>query len=298
MSKAYIMAFVTVIIWGSTFAAIRASLHGGYEPGHLVLVRYLIASAIFIVYALLPGVRFQLPKKKDLLKIILLGWIGISVYHIGVTFGEQTISAGTAGMLIGSAPVFTAIIAVLVLKERLDFQGWAGLFIGFIGIVIITLGTSDSSFSISKGAMLVLMSAVATSIFFVFQKPLFKRYSPIELTAYFTWAGTLPFFFFAPGTLETIQHANLEANLSALYVGIFPAAIAYVTWAIALSLGNASSISSVLYIEPVIAIVVSWLWLRELPSTLSLIGGIIAISGVLVVNGVGKQRRHAATKSM
>ncbi|WP_077213057.1 DMT family transporter [Bacillus dakarensis] len=298
MSKAYIMAFVTVIIWGSTFAAIRASLHGGYEPGHLVLVRYLIASAIFIVYALLPGVRFQLPKKKDLLKIILLGWIGISVYHIGVTFGEQTISAGTAGMLIGSAPVFTAIIAVLVLKERLDFQGWAGLFIGFIGIVIITLGTSDSSFSISKGAMLVLMSAVATSIFFVFQKPLFKRYSPIELTAYFTWAGTLPFFFFAPGTLETIQHANLEANLSALYVGIFPAAIAYVTWAIALSLGNASSISSVLYIEPVIAIVVSWLWLRELPSTLSLIGGIITISGVLVVNGVGKQRRHAATKSM
>lgn len=298
MSKAYIMAFITVMIWGSTFAAIRVSLHGGYEPGHLVLIRYFIASVIFILYALWPGVRFRLPKKEDLIKITLLGWIGISVYHIGVTFGEQTVSAGTAGMLIGSAPVFTAIIAVFVLKERLDLRGWVGLFIGFIGIVIITIGTSDSSFTISKGAILVIMSAVATSIFFVFQKPLFKRYSPIELTAYFTWAGTLPFFFFSPGAIETIQYATAEANLTALYVGIFPAAIAYVTWAIALSLGNASSISSILYIEPVIAIVVSWFWLRELPSSLSLIGGIIAISGVLVVNGVGKHRRPAPVKGI
>ncbi|MBS4201091.1 DMT family transporter [Bacillus sp. FJAT-49732] len=283
-AKALLMAAITVMIWGSTFAGIRVSLNGGYSPGHLILVRYLIGSALFIIYALWPGVKFQLPQKKDLLKILFLGWIGISIYHIGVTFGEQTISAGTAGMLVGAAPIFTAIIASIVLKEELGLYGWLGLSIGFIGIILITLGTAGSSFTISEGAIFVLISALATSIFFVFQKPFFKRYKPIELTAYFTWAGTIPFFIFAPGVFQTIQHATLEASLTAIYVGVFPGAIAYVMWAIALSLSKASSITSILYLEPAIAILVAWVWLREFPSSLSLIGGIVAISGVLIVN--------------
>lgn len=282
------MAFITIIIWGSAFAAIRASLQGGYDAGHLVLVRYLIASGLFLIYALWPGSKFRLPLKSDLLRIIILGWTGISVYHIGVTFGVQTITAGTAGMLIGSAPIFTAIIAILVLKERLTSLGWIGLGVGFIGILCITLGSTGPSLTLSSGAILVLIAAVATSVFFVFQKTLLTRYNPIELTAYFTWAGTLPFFFFSPGLFTSIQNATIEAHLSTLYVGIFPAAIAYVTWAIALSLGNASSVASMMYLEPAVAILVAWIWLSEWPTTLSLIGGIIALSGVLIINVQGK----------
>lgn len=289
-TRAFLLALTTVIIWGSSFAAIRASLLGGYSPGHLVLTRYLIASGVFIVYALWPGVTFRLPKKGDVIKIIVLGWIGISIYHIGLTFGEQTVSAGTAGMFIGSAPVITALIAVFALKERLGLVGWVGLCIGFLGIILITLGTAGSSLGISAGALLVLMAAIATSIFFVFQKSFFDRYKPIELVAYFTWAGTVPFFLFTPGLFQSIQHATIEANLSAIYVGIFPATAAYVMWATALSLGKASSVTSVMYLEPVIAILIAWIWLQEWPSTLSLIGGIIAISGVIVVNGLGKKR--------
>ncbi|WP_408009805.1 DMT family transporter [Pseudalkalibacillus sp. A8] len=296
-TKAFLMALTTVIIWGSTFAAIRASLHGGYTAGHLVLTRYFIASMIFILLSLLPGIRIRVPYKKDLMKILLLGFVGISIYNIGVTFGELTVSAGTAGMLIGSTPVFTALIAVLFLKERPGVSGWIGLGIGFVGILLITLGTSGSSFSISRGAFLVLMAAIATSLFFVFQKSLHYRYSPLELTAYFTWAGTIPFFIFTPGVLQDIQHATLEANLAALYTGVFPAAVAYITWATALSLGRASTVTSMLYIEPVIAIFTAWVWLQEWPSTLSLIGGIIAIAGVLVVNGLGRKPRNISKKA-
>lgn len=296
--NAFFFAFTTVIVWGSTFAAIRASLQGGYPPGHLVLTRYLIASGLFIIYALWPGVSFQLPKKEDIFKILLLGWIGISVYHIGVSFGEQTVSAGTAGMIIGSSPIFTSIIAILVLKERLGIWGWIGLAIGFIGIILITLGTAGPAFTLSTGTFYLLLSAVATSIFFVYQKPFFESYKPIEITAYVTWAGTLPFFIFYPGLFQTLQTATLEAHLSAIFTGIFPAAIAYVTWAIALSLGNASTISSMLYLEPVVAIIVAWIWLRELPTTLSLIGGIIALSGVFVVNVLGKKRKKRKPSSL
>ncbi len=289
-SKALLLALLTVFIWGSTFAANSVTLQGGYSAGHLILFRFVIASMIFIFIALLPVVKFRLPAKEDLLKILLLGILGISGYHICATFGQITVSAGTAGLLIGSGPIFTTLFAMWFLKERLGKIGWAGLGFGLIGIVIISIGAGDS-FGISPGVVLIIFAAIATSLFFVFQKPLFKKYTAIELTAYFTWAGTIPFFIFTPGLLETIQNATIEANMTAVYIGIFPTAIAYLTWAIALSLTTASSISSVLYLEPVIAIIVAWIWISELPSMLSITGGVIAITGVIIVNYFGK--RHS-----
>lgn len=287
--KALGLALFSVIVWGSAFAAIRASLLGGYTPGHLVLFRFLIASSIFIVYALWPGTSFRLPRKEDIGKILLLGWVGISVYQLGITFGEEIVSASTAGMLIASAPIFTALIASWVLKERLSVIGWIGLLVGMVGIVLIMLGSGEMSIAGSKGIVYILIAVLATSAFFVYQKPLFKRYRPVELTAYFTWAGTLPFFIFFPGLLESVQTASTEANLAAVYVGIFPAAIAYVTWATALSLGEAGVVTSVMYVEPVFAILVAWLWLNELPSLLSLSGAVIAIASVVIVNWIGKK---------
>ena len=292
-TKAFSLALFTVLIWGSSFAAIRVSLQGGYDAGQMVLVRFVIASLLFLAYAMWPGTKFRLPRKKDVWSILVLGWIGISIYHICVTFGMESISAGTAGMLVGSGPIFTALIAAVVLKERLTRVGWLGLGIGFIGIVLIAFGAAGASLTLNKGALLVLIAAFATSIFFVFQKNLLTRYTAIELTAYFTWAGTLPFFMFSPGIFTALQHATLEAHLSTLYVGIFPAAIAYVTWSTALSLSNASSVSSMIYLEPAVAIVVAWMWLHELPTGLSLIGGVIAIAGVLIVNVLSRKSRRA-----
>lgn len=295
-TKALILALFSVSIWGSSFAAISASLQGGYTAGNLILVRFLIASIIFLVIAVWPGVKFQLPQKEDIFKIVILSFIGISIYHVCVTFGQLSISAGTAGMLIGSAPIFTTIIAIIVLKERLGKIGWFGLAFGFLGILLIAIGTGGSSLGISPGVFLVLIAAFSTAIFFVYQKPLFKKYSAIELTAYFTWVGTIPFLYFAPGLLEGIQQATLEANLSAIYIGIFPTAIAYLTWAMALSHSQASSVSNTLYLEPVVAIVVTWLWLQELPSALSIVGGFIAITSVIVVNMYGKKQQIKLSK--
>ncbi|MDQ0428668.1 drug/metabolite transporter (DMT)-like permease [Planomicrobium stackebrandtii] len=296
-AKAFSLALFSVLIWGSSFAAIRVGLQGGYDAGQNVLVRFLIASALFLIFALWPGTKFRLPQKGDAIRILILGWIGISIYHIFVTFGMETISAGTAGMLVGSGPIFTALIAAFVLKERLTGLGWIGLGIGFIGILFIAFGSAGASLTLTNGALLVLIAAFASAIFFVFQKPLLTRYSAIELTAYFTWAGTLPFLIFSPGLFTAMQGATSEAHLATLYVGLFPAAIAYVTWATALSLANASSVSSLIYLEPAVAILVAWMWLHELPTPLSLIGGVIAIGGVMIVNLMGRKRRVLSGKT-
>lgn len=290
----FIVAFFTMIIWGSGFAAIKASILGGFSSGNLVLFRFLIASLVFLIYAFVTRSTFKLPHKSDILRIAILGVIGITIYHVGVTFGQQTITAGTTAMIIGSGPVFTTLIAVFILKEKMEWFGWVGLGVGFIGITLITVGSSsDETFVLSPGIIIVIISAIAASVFFVYQKPLFQRYGPIELTAYFTWAGTIPMFVFLPGLWNNIQSASLEANLSAIYVGIFPAAICYAAWAIASSRGDVSKLAPMLYLEPVFAVLIAWLWLSELPSVLSILGGIIAISSIAVTNIIGHRiRRH------
>src|SRR5699024_8565358 len=133
-------------------------------------------SAVFILYALFKGKRFSLPQKGVIWSILILVWFGITIYHVGVTFGQQIVSAVSASMIIGSAPIFTTLIALFIMKEKMEWFGWLGLAIGFLGMFLITLGTAGSGFSIGPGALLLLISAMATSVFFVFQKPLFTKY--------------------------------------------------------------------------------------------------------------------------
>ena len=111
------------------------------------------------------------------------------------------------------------------------------------------------------------------------------------MTAYFTWAGTLPFFHLFPRTYRKYSRGNYGSELIDDLFGIFPAAIAYVTWATALSMGETGSVASMLYGEPVVAIIVAWLWLQEFPSLLAIIGGFIAISSVIIVNWISLKRR-------
>jgi drug/metabolite transporter (DMT)-like permease len=291
--KTLLAVAVTLVFWSSAFAGIRAGLFGGYSPGHLVLLRFLSASLVFVVYALVRKVK--VPERKDWPRVIGLGVCGISIYHIALTFGEMTVPSGTASLLIAAAPAITALIAAVVLGERLSGTGWFGILLGFAGIALITFGSGEHP-GFTKGALLILLSALATSIFFVFQKPLFARYSAIDLTAYFTWTGTVPMLVFLPGFWHDVTHATAAATGSGIYIGVFPAAIAYVAWAIALSSGKTAGVTSSLYITPVLAILIGWIWLGEIPTALSIIGGMVALVGVIIVNLWGSRKAVGTAK--
>ncbi|WP_287372492.1 EamA family transporter, partial [Oceanithermus sp.] len=127
----------TLVLWASAFAGIRAGLEG-YGPAHLALLRFLVASSTLVVYAVLA--RIRPPRRADLGRIALLGFLGITVYHVALNYGELTVSAGAASLLIASGPIFTALLAVSFLGERLTPLGWAGIGLGFAGVALIALG--------------------------------------------------------------------------------------------------------------------------------------------------------------
>jgi len=280
-----IMAIIfTLIFWASSFAGIRVGLKA-YSPENLVLFRFLTASLVLLVYAVIT--RMPLPKRKDLPALFFMGFIGITVYHLALTFGELKVTAGSASLLIASSPIFTAVLAMSILKEKINTRGWIGILISFFGVSVIVRGEGEG-IRFEPAAFLILLAAISTSFYFVLQKPYLKKYSPLKFATYTIWTGTFFQLFFSRGLFQNIKNAPVEATLSIIYLGIFPAALAYVTWAYVLSRIPASLAASYLYLSPVLAILIAWVWLGEIPFFLSLVGGSIALAGVIIVNVWGR----------
>jgi drug/metabolite transporter (DMT)-like permease len=269
-----------VVLWASAFPAIKIGLEG-YGPAHLTLLRHAVAS-LAVVPFLLAFRRRMWPDRRDVPAFLGLGVVGMTVYHLALNFGEVHVSAGATSLIIATAPVLTALVAWGLTGDRLAPLGWAGSLVAFAGVALIVLGDGAVG-RIHPAAGLILVSALATAFFAVLQRPLLARYRPLEVAAFVTWGGTLPLLAFAPGVATAVLDAPATSTWAVVHLGVVPSAIAYTLFAIALSRAPAPIVTSFLYLVPVVALLLSWWWLGEVPSSLTVVGGAVAVAGLVLV---------------
>ncbi len=273
--------FVTIILWSSAFVGIRVGLTG-YSPGSLALFRFLIAAVCLYIFCL------YLPKRnkimlKDKIKLLCIGAITVGGYHVALNYGELSVSAGIASFIISQSPVFTTLLAIVFLKERLNFLSFFGMFISILGVSLI-LFSHPGKINFAVGSLYILTAALLGSIYSVSQKYFLHKYNAIEVTAYLVWGAAIILLIYLMPLMHEILQAPLHSTFSVIYLGIFPAAIAYLAWSYVLAKMPASRAVNFLYWMPIITSFLGWIYLGEVPTVLSLLGGIIALLGVWILN--------------
>ncbi|MGR3914724.1 MAG: DMT family transporter [Gammaproteobacteria bacterium] len=271
-------ALFTVLLWAFAFPASKAALPY-LRAEEIVLLRYLVACAFYL--ALFALGYFPLPRRRDLPMLLLLGVLGISVYQLLFVYGLGRVAAGAASMIIAANPVFASLLANWFLRERLALRAWCGIFISLIGVALIALGKGAAG-ELAGYAML-LVAVFSISIYFVFQKPFFARYSPLAMTSYTSIAGTLPLLFLLPQAFEAALAAPAGALWSIAVMGVFSSGIGFLLWFYALSKLPAGIVTSFLFLQPVFVIVMAWIWLRELPDARAFLGGAVILFGVALI---------------
>lgn len=273
-----IAAALTILVWSSAFSAFAYGLQA-FSPAELALFRFAIASAVLLVPVSLGWIK--LPPRRDWPAVMVLGLLGMTIYQLAFGYALTRVAAGAVAVVLALAPGVTSALAALRLGERLNARMVTGLAVAFAGTLLVTLG-SGRAMHFEPMVLLVLVSVLVTSIYFVWQKPLLARTTPLGFTAASIFAGTLGLVPFGLHLPEKLLVASTPQLLSALYLGVAPTVLGYLLWNWALSRAPASTITSFLYAQPLLASVIAWLWLGQTLSALAIAGGAIAISGVVL----------------
>lgn len=280
-------AGVTVVLWASAFVAIR---HVGQEisPGPLSLGRLLVASAMLGAVVLLrtrrPGTAGagQWPQGRAWVWIGVCGLAWFAVYNVAPNEAERRVDAGTAAMLVNVGPILIALLAGLVLGEGLPRRIVLGSIVAFGGAVLIGVSTSTIAGTDPWGAMLCLVAALGYAVGVVSQKPVLAHVPALRVTWLACTVGAVVCLPFAPAMVRELTAAPAAAVWWVVYLGAFPTAIAFTTWAYALARTSAGRMGATTYLVPPVTIGLGWLLLGEVPAALAVLGGAVCLLGVYI----------------
>ena len=281
-------AFVTILIWGSGFPFTRMV---GDQISSLGLgaARCFLSAVVMIIIGLIAGMRKPF-SGKDLVLFFISGVCGFSLYLIFFNLGLETLDAATGSIITAISPILVAIAATKLYNEKISRVGWLCIFGAFAGVVILL--TWSNGLSISAGAIWMLLVALVFAIYSLLTRKLSAAgYTDIEITAYSAMFGAVQTAVFLPGAFVDFMHADASGKLGILYLGIFAGAIAYFLWGKALALTERTSeVTNYLFVNPLVAAVIGFLMLKEMPDAGTFIGGIIIIISVVVFSMRGQKK--------
>ncbi len=288
------------MIWGGNFAAIRVLLDE-LKPLDVVFVRSGGAALFFALALLLTGRPLLAMPRRDGLRLVLIGAIGVTVLGLAVVYGQARLSATLASLIVTSNPIHTALISRLFLGEPLGPRKLGGIGLALVGLVIVLLYGSANAAPLGGGELtgiaILAIAPFSWAIYTVLSKPLLAVYPSVHVAAYTTIvgaAGFLPLPLVSEGMLGRIGGMDGRGWLAALFATLVSFVLGYILWYRGLRVLAPSQAAVYIYLVPVFGLLSAWLLLGERPTPFLLLGGTTILAGVILTNSAsGKPQPRA-----
>jgi drug/metabolite transporter (DMT)-like permease len=208
---------------------------------------------------------------------------------VALNWGERRVDAGTASMITSTGPVLIALLSGWLLREGFPARLVAGIAVSFAGAVVVGIATSSAGHASLLGVLLCLLAAVSYAASAVSQKTALRHASPLQVTTFGCAIGALACLPFAGQLTAELATAPWRTSLSVLYLGVFPTAVGFTTWAYALARTSAGAMGATVYAIPLLTVLMSWGILGQLPRGAAVAGGALCLAGV----AISRRRRDA-----
>lgn len=276
------------LVWGLNWVAIKVTLEG-FPPLTSAAVRFVLGSAVMLIYVLLKRISIRVNFREFWLLLATAFLIYALDYGL-IFWGEQHLSAGVTSIFFSTFVLFTALFSNFVFKnEAFSWNKFLGLAVGLGGTFIVfydqlVLTRFSSLVILASGA--IVLSAVCAAAATVMVKKFLPDMNPVRLTFHQLWMGTVFLVLIAVLTENPRQiQLTPRVTLAMLYMGVLASAVAFVVYYRVLKEMSAVSLSFIIYIIPLVALLGDFLFYGQVLSLRSFVGMMIIFSGIWLSRG-------------
>jgi len=297
----HVKLFLVAIIWGLGWPAGRI-VATDILPFMASWLRYVIATVSFLLFLKLSK-QWMIPSKYEWSRLFIIGFFSTCVYQAFFMFGMQYTAAGDASLMITFNPLFTAVLAVIFLSEKIHLKLIIGLFMGMTGVGILFYYSPNVDIPIAErilGNILIASAALAWACNTILMKKAMtipaddatKPLNPLELTV---WSSVAGLIILTPITaFEVLSQGAVmptyEGWLGIIFLALFSTVIAYVWFADGIVKIGASMSALYVYLVPPFGIIGGYILLQE-KLGVSLIFAFLLITGGVII----AQRKESLT---
>lgn len=276
---------VAMLFWGLSFIAIKIALRS-YSPVTVVTVRLFFVAVILGTIFLINKGLDNLPARKDIPLLLLIGFLNPFLAFLLETTGMQYVTASLTAVMMSTVPLFTPLAAFIVLRERVGLFNILGLLLSFVGICLIILSQGSPIDYTIIGLVFLTCAVFSGVLYTVIAKKLLDRYASLTIVTFQQVFGFLMYIpvFLIRGTDDLFLEGTFDSTgfLSIIFLAVFPSSISYYIFNDGIKKIGPTRANAYLNLTPVITAVASFFILREGIGALKALGIVIVITGLFL----------------
>ena len=276
----HLIAILTVSIWGSTFIATKSLINHGLTPVEIFTYRFSLAYVCLLAVC---HRKMLANSWRDEGFFLLAGLTGGSLYFISENSALEITMASNVSLIVCTTPVLTVLLSSLFFREKLRKGFVIGSLVALSGVALVVFNGSVLLKLNPLGDCLTLVAALSWAFYSLILRRMGNRYSTLFITRKVFFYGLLTLFLYLPFVSSSFHPDRLwlpAVYINLLFLGIVASMLCYMVWNAAVQVLGASRTANYIYINPLVTLLTSALFLSETLTPVSLLGTACIIGGV------------------